>query len=77
MAFTLEPVSLISGALIVLFVWIIIYLIYKLIKIKKEVKTSLPTMKKYIKDAHNHMVESANNLVKLYEVFNEIEESKQ
>lgn len=81
MAFTIssiEPISLIIGMLIVFFLCLIVIGIIKL-RNKKEPKqkTSLPQLKSYVKEAHNHMVESANNLIKLYEVFNEIEESKQ
>ena len=78
MAFTIEPISLAIGAGLALIIWFFIFFIFKFFKKKKEpTKTSLPTLKNYVKEAHNHMVESANNLIKLYEVFNEIDESKQ
>ena len=82
MAFNIEPISLAIGAGLALIIWFIIFFIFKLINKRKEKnepekKTSLPTLKNYVKEAHNHMVESANNLIKLYEVFNEIDESKQ
>jgi hypothetical protein len=75
MAFSLDPISLGIGALIVAAVVLLVYLL-KGFK-KKKNKTSLPTMKSYVKEAHNHMVDATNNLIKLYEVFNEIDEKPQ
>lgn len=72
MAFTLEPISLGIGASIVFVVWLLITLIFRK-KPKEKKQTNLPTLKSYVKEAHNHMVESANNLIKLYEVFNDID----
>ena len=73
MTFSLEPLSMGIGASIVAAVVIIVY-VFK--RKKKQSKTTLPQMKGYVKEAHNHMVESANQLIKLYEVFNEIDEIK-
>ena len=72
----LEPISLALGAGIAAFCWIGIYYILKLFKKKKETKTSLPQLKSYVKEAHNHLVESANNLNKLYNVFNDIDNER-
>jgi len=67
-------IGIIIGALIT---FLIIITIDKIMNKKKSnERVSLKTMKSYVKEAHNHMVESANNLIKLYEVFNEIEQSK-
>ena len=79
MVFQIDSTSLMIGLVIAFGVWLIITLIFKLFikKKKNQTKTSLPQLKSYVKEAHNHMVESANNLIKLYEVFNEIEETKQ
>ena len=53
----------------------IIFSISKLFKKEKpKTKTTLPTLKTYVKEAHSNLVESANNLIKLHQVFNEIED---
>ena len=80
MAFTfnsIEPISLMIGIFIMFIVWLIIFILNKVLKKKKEpVKTSLPTLKNYVKQAHSSMVDAANNLIKLYEVFNDIDSNE-
>ena len=70
-----DIVSFSIGGLSIGLIWFLTIILFKIFKTKKESK-SLPQLKSYVKEAHNHMVESANNLIKLYEVFNEIEQSK-
>ena len=62
-----------------LVVMFIIEQIFNLIfkpKKKDKTKTSLPTMKGYITNAHKSLFEANSNLIKLFEVFNEIDNEK-
>ena len=79
--------NLITGIAIGSLIWIIIIFIVKIKKKPKQKdKPTFQTMKQCLRNAHNTLVEidtnledlkpklvdSANNLVKLYEAFNEI-----
>jgi hypothetical protein len=61
-----------------LFLGFIISVVFNLIFKKKPTnkKTSLPTIKGYIQNAHKDLFSANNNLIKLFEVFNEIENER-
>ena len=61
------------GILAVVVVILLFFLFRKGKPEEVEKKPSLKTLKSYVKDAHNNLVEAADNLNKLYEIFNDIE----
>ena len=77
----IDQLSLGIGFAIGLGLWLIVYIIKKIfIKKEKKEKVSLSGMKGFLKSAYDNMVEannrlidSTNNIIKVYEVFNEIE----
>ena len=75
MTFQIEPINLAIGAGIAFITWLVIYFIFNR-NTKNKTKTSLPQIKKLSIEAHNSCVDAANNMIKLIEVFNEIEEEK-
>lgn len=69
-------IGVIIGLISAFVIWIVLTLFFKFInrnKNKEYERPKLPTLKSYVKKAHNDLVDAADNLSKLYSVFNDIE----
>ena len=87
---TIDITSIFIGMGIMLFLVLIYFVVYNLFfnKKKKRQKTSMTGLKAYVRNAHNDLVsindklelikkdtfDAADNMIKLYEVFNDVDD---
>lgn len=76
MTFTIDYISLGIGSVIGFSAWLIPTLIFQVIFKKKKTNTGLPTLRKYVQDANNNLYDASQNLIKLNEFFNEVDNER-